>query len=241
MDRFKLSSKFYAFSVILWDYLIGNALFVLSNICIPLFFFVFKVNSPLFLILALYVLSLNIIPSFIALVYLYLNKLNDHQSVMQLYLTGYKKSFKNSIGGSSVLMAVLFLFILDYQYFMQRGYILLSYVFAIGALIVLYFIMSYVVVQAQFNFNFKESILISVMYFKQMNRPVVTSLMFSLLFVYMIRAKVFLLGFIVFAFIAQILVKQSKGIRKHIYKTHTHEGIKEGDKNNDWNHHAQTQ
>lgn len=227
MNDFKITSKFYNFSVLLWDYLIGNFMFLFYNIHLLLFFILFKTESLLFLMMALFVLSLNIIPSFIGLNYLYINKKEPDESVSKLFIKGYKKSFKSSFKSNLIFTAVLYLLILDYQYFSQVGNSFLTLLFALGILILAYFVFSYCLIQANFNFNLKESILLSIMYFKELNRSVVSALGLLMISAYMIKANVYIIIFIIFAVLSKTIVNFSNDARRIIYLNHTDEGIKE--------------
>lgn len=221
MNDGKITSKFYIFSVKLWDYLIGNGLFLLFNIMLPLFFLIFKTDSPLLLFVFLYLLSLNIIPSLTALTYTYLRKKEDHESVIKLFMKGYKKSFSVAFKGGLVFVGIFYILVLDYIYFSQKNLMMLAIFFALMMIVLAYFVFSFILIQAQFNFTVKESIILSLMYFKELNKGVLFSLIILLIFLYLVRAKVYIGIGIMFALMSKALINKAHPALDLIYENHT--------------------
>lgn len=227
----KFASKFYNFSVILWDYLIGNGMFLLFNIAIPLAFFLLKAYSPLALIILIFIVSLNVLPSFIALKYTYFKKTNQDDSIIKLFIKGYKLSIKESIKASALFTGLLLIFYVDYLYFSQRGWTIVAIFFIIAALVLSYFIMSYANIHARFSFSIKETLQLSMMYMMKMIKPVAMSLLFLFAFFWFLKAGAKISIFFMFAAIAKISNTGSKHVLDEIYYYHTEEGIKEREKN----------
>lgn len=118
MDKRKYSvGNLLKFNEILWDYIIGNAMFILMNIQIPLFFLFIKVNHPLLLVICLGLISLNLIPSYTALKNLYAIHPSERSGIIRTYIACYRRLLKSTFPASIVVTGLLVLFYTDTNYF----------------------------------------------------------------------------------------------------------------------------
>lgn len=221
----KLSNGFYNFSIIIWDYLIGNGLFLLFNIAIPMVFLFFKINNAFLMILTLYLLSLNLMPSFVALLYLY-RKEDRKESILKTYIRGYKLSFKQAFRTGALMSFLIVIFLVDYLYFSKINEIV-GIIFVVALLLAIVFSFSLANLISNFNFNSRQLFELMVVFFSKLNGPTLKSLGFLLAFFWMYFSGATITVWFMFAACAKIMVKASRKVMEEIYYFHTEEGLSE--------------
>ncbi|WP_159519270.1 DUF624 domain-containing protein [Erysipelothrix urinaevulpis] len=221
----ELGLKFYSFSVALWDILLSNAMFLLFNIFIPFAFISLKTKNILVLIILMIIFSLNLIPSFIAMQYALNKKINQDQSIIKLFLVGYKNSYRNCLKANLFFVISFYLFYLDYLYFSSRNLQSVALLFVILMIVEAYFVMAFCTIQSKFNFSFKDTIQLSIMYIMKLTKPMMLSLGFLLGFLLLVKNGAWMTLFFMFALVARINNKQSEQVCDEIYRFHTKEGL----------------
>lgn len=217
----KMGNAIYNFSVILWDYLLGNMCFLLMNIHVPLFFILFKVTNAFVLIICMYLLTLNILPSYVALRGLYEDE-NREGRVIRCYIEKYRKDFINTfVSGALASMFIMLMFV-NFLYFSKIQ--LLSIFFAIVMLVAIIWFLNYSTILTRFNFRPSQMIPLNIIYFIKLSRGSLFSFGFLLGFCWiMLTGGYFIIGFM-FAGTAKIHNLTSKNIIEEIFQFHTLEG-----------------
>ena len=224
-NEISIGNGFYRFSVILWDYLIGNALFLLCNIMIPIFFIVFKIYNAALLVVSIYILALNIFPSFVALLYMYKSE-DPNLTLFKKYIKGYKESFKSAFIMGSIMNFLIIIFYIDYLYFIKINQIL-GFIFIFSCLVSVVLGFSFSNLISSFDFSLKQMVQLSLLFFAKLNLPTLKSLGFLFAFGFMYLSGANPIIWFMFAGSAKILINSSKETLKEIYYFHTVEGLNE--------------
>ncbi|RST92642.1 hypothetical protein CBF33_04365 [Vagococcus lutrae] len=223
---FKVSEVhgFYKFSVKLWDLILGNFLFLLSNIPgLALLFFV-KMNQPVVILASIYIALLFVWPAFSALIYTYSNRYK-RENIFKSYWTGYKKSAKQSFQMGAIMNLIFIILFSDYLYFSKISG-MLGILFLIVMLICLVVTFAYTVIISNFNFSLSQIFQLIVKFFLPLSKTSLLTLgfLFAFLLMYLTGANFILL--VMFGFVGKIAVSSSKQVRHDIFKYHTNEGRK---------------
>lgn len=160
---------------VLYELITNNAIFLAFNIHIFIFLFLFRWPDIVSFYISIGVLSINVLPSYVALRYSLENLRESDENIFKRFIKGYKENFKRSfvIGIIGILAIVISL--LDGVYFSIIEQETLFYVFQIIFFIFLVFFMSASTILLRFDFNIKETLKVTLgYYFKLLFSSLVT-------------------------------------------------------------------
>ncbi|NLC66983.1 MAG: YesL family protein [Clostridium sp.] len=160
---------------ILYELITNNAIFLAFNIHIFIFLFLFRWPDIVSFYISMGILSINVLPSYVALRYSLENLKESDENIFKRFIKGYKENFKRSfvIGIIGILAIVISL--LDGVYFSLIEQETLFYVFQIIFFIFLVFFISASTILLRFDFNIKETLKVTLgYYFKLLFSSLVT-------------------------------------------------------------------
>lgn len=146
-------------------FVLSNIYFILCNIPAIYYSLVVALDPDAFSVLMLFIFMIPTGPAITALCCSMGKLFRDKEiSITNYFFTSYKKNFLSSLKLWAIQLTIIFIFLMDYQYFIQKGNIFLPMIFI--ALIVYIIVMGLYAfpILSRFELKTKSLVLISLYY-----------------------------------------------------------------------------
>lgn len=193
-----------------YDLIMNNILFILLNIPLPLFLLFFEPGNMVIYYIILGILSLNLMPSYVAMEYALLRRGDIETSHFKKFFEGYKKKFKTSFLTGAVWIAFMLIALIDSMFFRTKAYQIVSMVFLTLYFVgIILFVASSIVI-VHFDFKMRDVMRFTLGFSFKFIPGAVIAILVGALCIYFSQYIVFplIVGFALAAFIQEILSKK---------------------------------
>ena len=193
-----------------YDLIMNNILFILLNIPLPLFLLFFEPGNMVIYYIILGILSLNLMPSYVAMEYALLRRGDIETSHFKKFFEGYKKKFKTSFLTGAVWIAFMLIALIDSMFFRTKANQIVSMVFLTLYFVgIILFVASSIVI-VHFDFKMRDVMRFTLGFSFKFIPGAVIAILGGALCIYVSQYIVFplIVGFALAAFIQEILSKK---------------------------------
>ena len=193
-----------------YDLIMNNILFILLNIPLPLFLLFFEPGNMVIYYIILGILSLNLMPSYVAMEYALLRRGDIETSHFKKFFEGYKKKFKTSFLTGAVWIAFMLIALIDSMFFRTKANQIVSMVFLTLYFVgIILFVASSIVI-VHFDFKMRDVMRFTLGFSFKFIPGAVIAILVGALCIYFSQYIVFplIVGFALAAFIQEILSKK---------------------------------
>lgn len=165
----------------LFDIVTNNAIFLFLNIHMFLFLISFEISDRILLYIIVGILSINIMPSYVAMRYSLENFKKSDDNIFKRYLKGYKKNLKKSFAIGLLGIALILISLLDGVYFSLMDKEVMIIFFGIVFFVFVIFFVSASTIILRFDFNIRETLKVTFNnYFKLLMGSLITIVILGL-------------------------------------------------------------